>query len=282
MTNVKQIMKKPITIDNSDSILKAMTRMIDLKKSRLLTTNKSGDIVGIITEKDIGFFLLSNDSEKNLTEIPVSSTAKSLIEVNESTPIKDVAHIMTSKNIGSVGVSSSDTVGIVTKTDLVRYYIQNYVGHNRVGDVMTVTYSSMYLDDSLYNIVSKMIEDKVSRLIIKDNQDTVKGIITFRDLFRVSMTLGKDNEVLDNTDPVISVVFPRKGFLTQSGFGGTIFAKDFMTPNITTVDYNDDLVTACTEMIDNNINGVGVLINNRLSGIVSKTDVVRALSELKD
>ena len=282
MTNVKQIMKKPITIDNSYSIFKAMTRMIDLKKSRLFTTNKSGDIVGIITEKDIGFFLLSNDSEKNLTEIPVSSIAKSLIEVNESTPIKDAANIMTSKNIGSVGVSSLDTVGIVTKTDLVRYYIQNYVGHNRVGDVMTVTYSSMYLDDSLYNIVSKMIEDKVSRLIIKDNQDTVKGIITFRDLFRVSMTLGKDNDVLDNTDPVISVVFPRKGFLTQSGFGGTIFARDFMTPSIATVDYNDDLVVACTEMIDDNINGVGVLINDRLSGIVSKTDVVRALSELKN
>ena len=280
MTNVKQIMKKPITIDNSDSILKAMTRMIDLKKSRLLTTNKSGEIVGIITEKDIGFFLLLNDSEKNLTEIPVSSIAKSLIEVSESTPIKDVAHIMISKNIGSVGISSSDTVGIVTRTDLTRYYIQNYVGHKRVGDAMTVSYSSMYLDDPLYKIVSKMIEDKVSRLIIKDNQDMAKGIITFRDLFRVSMTLGKDNEVLDNTDPVISVIFPRKGFLTQSGFGGTTFAKDIMTPSITTIDYNDDLVMACTEMIENNINGVGVLINNHLSGIVSKTDIVRIMSEL--
>ena len=273
-------MKKPITIEDSASILKAMTQMIDLKKSRLLTTSRSGEIAGIITEKDIGFFLLLNDSEKNLTEIPISSIAKSLIEVSESTPIKDVAHIMISKNIGSVGISSSDTVGIVTRTDLTRYYIQNYVGHKRVGDAMTVSYSSMYLDDPLYKIVSKMIEDKVSRLIIKDNQDMAKGIITFRDLFRVSMTLGKDNEVLDNTDPVISVIFPRKGFLTQSGFGGTTFAKDIMTPSITTIDYNDDLVMACTEMIENNINGVGVLINNHLSGIVSKTDIVRIMSEL--
>jgi len=280
MSNVKQIMKKPITIEDSASILKAMTQMIDLKKSRLLTTSRSGEIAGIITEKDIGFFLLLNDSEKNLTEIPISSIAKSLIEVSESTPIKDVAHIMISKNIGSVGISSSDTVGIVTRTDLTRYYIQNYVGHKRVGDAMTVSYSSMYLDDPLYKIVSKMIEDKVSRLIIKDNQDMAKGIITFRDLFRVSMTLGKDNEVLDNTDPVISVIFPRKGFLTQSGFGGTTFAKDIMTPSITTIDYNDDLVMACTEMIENNINGVGVLINNHLSGIVSKTDIVRIMSEL--
>ena len=281
MSNVKQIMKKPITIENSASLFKAMAHMANSKISRLLTTNDSGDIVGIITEKDIGFFLLVNDSEKNLTEIPVSDVAKPLIQVNESTPVEDVAHIMNTKNIGSVGVSSFDTVGIVTKTDLTRYYIQNYVGHRRVGDVMTVSYSSMYLDDPLYKIVSKMIEDKVSRLIIKNNENKAKGVVTFGDLFRISMTMGKDNDVLDNSDPLISVVFPRKGFLTQSGFGGTILAKDVMTPNIVSIDYNDDLVMACTEMIDSNINGVGVLINDQLSGIVSKTDVVKALSELK-
>jgi CBS domain-containing protein len=281
MSNVKQIMKKPITIENSASLFKAMSHMTNSKISRLLTTNDSGDIVGIITEKDIGFFLLVNDSEKNLTEIPVSDVAKPLIEVNESTPVEDVAHIMNTKNIGSVGVSSSDTVGIVTKTDLTRYYIQNYVGHRRVGDVMTVSYSSMYLDDPLYKIVSKMIEDKVSRLIIKNSKNEAKGVVTFGDLFRISMTMGQDNDVLDNSDPLISVVFPRKGFLTQSGFGGTILAKDVMTPNIVSIDYNDDLVMACTEMIENNINGVAVLINDQLSGIVSKTDVVKVLDELK-
>ena len=281
MSIVKQIMKKPITIENSASLFKAMAHMTNSKISRLLTTNDSGNIVGIITEKDIGFFLLVNDSEKNLTEIPVSDVAKPLIQVNESTPVEDVAHIMNTKNIGSVGVSSSDTVGIVTKTDLTRYYIQNYVGHKRVGDVMTVSYSSMYLDDPLYKIVSKMIEDKVSRLIIKNNENKAKGVVTFGDLFRISMTMGKDNDVLDNSDPLISVVFPRKGFLTQSGFGGTVLAKDVMTPNIVSIDYNDDLVMACTEMIDSNINGVGVLINDQLSGIISKTDVVKALAELK-
>jgi CBS domain-containing protein len=282
MDNVKQIMKKPLSIENTASIFKAMFNLINLKKSRLLTTNDSGDIIGIITEKDIGQFLLETDSEKNLTEIPVSVISKSLIQINESTPIKDAANIMNTRKIGSLGVSSSDTIGIITKTDLVRYYIQNYVGHRRVGDVMTVSYSSMYLDDPLYKIVLRMIEDKVSRLIIKNNKDEVKGILTFRDLFRVSMTMGKNNDVLDNTDPLISVVFPRKGFLTPSGFGGTVFAKDVMTPNISSVDYEDDLVMACIEMIDSNINGVGVLINHKLSGIVSKTDVIRVMTELNN
>jgi CBS domain-containing protein len=35
-------------------------------------------------------------------------------------------------------------------------------------------------------------------------------------------------------------------------------------------------------MLDNNINGCGVLVNGKLSGIISKTDVVKVLSELRN
>ena len=282
MNTVKDIMQKPITIENSLALSHVIHKFIELKKSRLLTTNKEGKIIGIITQKDVGFFLFVNNTEKNLDEIPVSEVSKPLIEVSESTPIEDAAHIMFTKNIGSVGVSFSDTVGIVTKTDLAKYYYQNYVGHKRVGDAMTVSYSAMYEDDKLYQILQKMISDKVSRLIIKDKQNNASGVISFGDVFRISMRLGQEKDVIDNSDPVISIIFPRKGFLSESGFGGTISAKDVMSNSIKSVDYNDDLVTACTEMLDNNINGCGVLINGNLSGIVSKTDVVRILSELRN
>jgi CBS domain-containing protein len=275
-------MKKPIVIENSASVSHAMHKFIESKISRLLTTNDEGKIIGIITEKDIGFFLLANDTEKNLDEILISEISHPLIELSESTPIEDAAHIMHSKNIGSVGVSFSDTVGIITKTDLVKYYYQNYVGHKRIGDAMTVSYSAMYQDDKLYQILEKMIHDKVSRLIIKDSQNNAVGVITFGDVFRISLSMGQEHDVIDNSDPAISVIFPRKGFLSESGFGGTTSAKDVMSNSIRSVDYNDDLVSACTEMLDNNINGCGVLVNGKLSGIISKTDVVKVLSELRN
>ena len=282
MSTVKDIMKEPIVIENSSNVSHAMHKFIESKVSRLLTTNEGGKIIGIITEKDIGFFLLANNTEKNLDEISISSISNPLIEVSESTPIEDAAHVMNSKNIGSIGISYLDTTGIVTKTDLARYYIKNYVGHKRVGDAMTVSYSAMYQDEKLYKILEKMIQDKVSRLIIKDREDNAVGVITFGDVFRISLTMGQDSDVIDNSDPAISVIFPRRGFLSETGFGGTTSAKDVMSDCITSVDYNDDLVTACTEMIDNNINGCGVLINGKLSGIVSKTDVVRALAGLRN
>ncbi|MDH3618668.1 MAG: CBS domain-containing protein [Nitrosopumilus sp.] len=282
MSTVKEIMKKPIVIENSATISHAIHKLLDLKISRLLTTNDEGKIIGIITEKDIGFFLLTNKTEKNLDEISISEISHPLIEVSESTPVEDVAHIMYTKNTGSVGVSYSETVGIVTKTDLARYYIQNYVGHKRVGDAMTVSYSAMYQDDKLYQILEKMIQDKVSRLIIKDKENHAVGVITFGDVFRLSLSMGQESDVVDNSDPAISVIFPRHGFLSETGFGGTTIAKDVMSDCITSVDYNDDLVTACTEMIDNDINGCGVLINGKLSGIISKTDVIKVLAGLRN
>jgi len=281
MKTVKDIMQKPITIENSLLLSHAIHKFIESKKSRLLTTNQEGKIIGIITQKDVGFFLFANNTEKSLDEIPVSDISRPLIEVSESTPIEDAAHIMYTKNIGSVGVSFSDTVGIVTKTDLIKHYYENYVGHKRVGDAMTVSYSAMYEDDKLYQILQKMIADKVSRLVIKDSENNASGVISFGDVFRISMSLGREKDVIDNSDPAISVIYPRKGFLSETGFGGTVSAYDVMTKSISSVDYNDDLVTACTEMLDNNINGCGVLINGKLSGIISKTDVIKVLSSLR-
>jgi len=281
MKTVKDIMQKPISIENSLLLSHAIHKFIESKKSRLLTTNQEGKIIGIITQKDIGFFLFANNTEKSLDEIPVSDISRPLIEVSESTPIEDVAHIMFTKNIGSVGVSFSDTVGIVTKTDLVKHYYENYVGHKRVGDAMTVSYSAMYEDDKLYQILQKMISDKVSRLVIKDSENNASGVISFGDVFRISMSLGREKDVIDNSDPAISVIYPRKGFLSETGFGGTVSAFDVMTKSISSIDYNDDLVTACTEMLDNNINGCGVLINGKLSGIISKTDIIKVLSSLR-
>jgi predicted transcriptional regulator len=151
-----------------------------------------------------------------------------------------------------------------------------------VGDAMTVSYSAMYQDDKLYKILEKMIHDKVSRLIIKDAGNNAVGVITFGDVFRISLSMGQESDIIDNSDPAISVIFPRKGFLSETGFGGTTSAKDMMSDCIISVDYNDDLVTSCTEMIDSNINGCGVLIDDKLSGIVSTTDVIEVLSGLRN
>jgi CBS domain-containing protein len=106
---------------------------------------------------------------------------------------------------------------------------------------MSPYYAWQYSDSPLSKIVLKMIDEKISRIILRDKDETPVGIITFRDLFNMSLKLGEETDVLDNTDPLISVIFPRKGFVSESGFGGSTKASDVMSKDIVSVKYDDDL-----------------------------------------
>jgi len=54
-----------------------------------------------------------------------------------------------------------------------------------------------------------------------------------------------------------------------------------MTGNLITVRKYDDLKVACQAILDNHIDGVGVLdTNGNLCGILSKTDITRAVGAM--
>lgn len=280
MSFAQQIMKTPITVEYTASIADVMRQLLLKNLSRLAVT-KNGNVFGIITEKDIGFFLLSDDSEKNLTDMSIEKLIKPIVTVDEAMSIPDCAKLMMDRKIGSLGVNSRGiTKGILTKTDLTKYYRENHVGKKRVGDLMTISFITEYENEPINKIISKMIDEKISRLILKNRKDDAVGIITFRDFFRIALTLGKEERIVDNSDPSISVTFSRKGFLSKSGFGNTILARELMKNEITSVDYDDDVVMACAELLENDMNGVGVLINGKLSGILSKTDITRAIATI--
>jgi CBS domain-containing protein len=278
MSDLNSILKKPLTTEKNSSLSHVISELLKHNISRLIITDENLP-VGIITEKDIGLFLLNDDTEKNLDDIPVSQIMNKITSVLNSVDIKGCVEIMLEKGIGSLGVTSNKDglIGIITKTDIAQHYAQNHAGTHKVGDIMTISYVSMNSDDSLSDVVSKMIEEKISRIFLKNEHNNPEGILTFRDLFHVALEQGNLDSVLDNADQSISVVFTRKGFLSDSGFGNTIKAKDVMTKNFKSVDFEEDLVVACRAMVQNRINGVGVKINGKLGGVISKTDVLKAI-----
>jgi CBS domain-containing protein len=278
LSELNSILKKPITTNKNSSLSHVISELLKHNISRLIVTDENSP-VGIITEKDIGLFLLNDDTEKNLDDVPASQIMNSITSVLDSVDIKACVEIMLEKQIGSLGVSSSKDglIGIITKTDIMKHYAQTRAGKHKVGDVMTISYLSMNSDHFLSDVVSKMIDEKISRVFLKNENNDPEGIMTFRDLFHVALEQGNSDAVLDNSDQSISVVFTRKGFLSDSGFGNTIKAKDVMTKNFESVDFEDDLIVACNAMVKNRINGVGVRINGKLGGVVSKTDILKAI-----
>lgn len=278
MSDLDYLFKKPITVEKNASLSHVISELLKNEISRLVIVDE-GVPAGIVTEKDIGMFLLAEETEKNLDDIPVSQIMNNFASVNDSENVENCVEIMLEKNIGSLGIlqNHKELVGIITKTDIARHYFENYSENHRVGDVMTISYVSMNSDSTLREVVSKMISEKISRMFLKNSDGDIEGVITFRDLFHVALEQGNSDSVLDSTDQSISIVFTRKGFLSDSGFGNTIQAKDVMTSNFESTDFEQDLAVACDAMIKSKINGIGVKINGKLGGVVSKTDVLKAI-----
>jgi CBS domain-containing protein len=272
------ISKKPISILKKSSISEVIKKLLDYNLSRLIVVD-AGKPIGIITEKDIGLFLFSETTRQGLDDIPITKIMKPILFVGESQSPEKSAKTMIENEVSSLTVGSEKELkGIFTKTDLVKYYLNNLSDESKVVDYMTHDYINTHTAAPLFKVVRKMLEKKVSRVIVKDQNEHPVGVISFRNLFRISIELGDAEEDLEHTtlDQI------RKGFLSEEGFGNISLARDVMTKGLVTIKFNQSLSDACELILENNVSGLVVLDGNEsIAGIISKTDIVKALASLK-
>ena len=273
MLSIVEISNKPITILKNSTISDIIKKLLETKLSRLIVV-EANKPVGIITEKDVGLFLFSETSKQGLDDIPISKIMKPILFVEEDLSPKESANLMIEKGVSSLTVGSEDNVkGIFTKTDLVNFYLEN-PSDKKVVDYMTHDYVYTHSAAPLFKVVKKMLENKVSRIIVKNQNEEPIGIISFRDLFRISIELGSEE---DDSGFTISDQI-RKGFLSEEGFGNISLAREVMTKGIVSIKFNEDLSNACNLILENNVSGLVVLDGNgSIAGIISKTDITRAI-----
>jgi CBS domain-containing protein len=250
--------------------------LLDTKISRLIVVDH-GKHVGIITEKDIGLFLFSETTRQGLDEIPIANIMKSIEFVNQEITPENSAKIMIEKNISSLSIGEKEEVkAIFTKSDLIRYYGESFSDGKKVVDFMTHDYEFTHTAAPLYKVVRKMLEKKISRLIVKNQNEEAVGIISFRDLFRIAIELGSDEE--DSRYGISDQV--RKGFLSEEGFGNISLAREVMTEGLITIKFNQSLSDACKLILENNVSGLIVLDGNgSIAGVISKTDITKAIAK---
>lgn len=274
----QNLIQKPISILRSSTISDVIKKILENNVSRLIVKD-SGKSVGIVTEKDIGFFLFKENTTQSLDKIPLDKIMKPIEYVDVTESVKNCAKIMTDKKISSLAVGNDQNLkGIFTKTDLTNYFANNFAGKKKVADFMTHEYISTHYGATLSHVMKKMLENQVSRIITKNQNNQPVGIISLRDFFRVSLDLGSEG------DDVGAYAFSdkmRKGFLSESGFGGTTLARDVMSKELISIKFDQDLATASKIIIENGVNGLYVFDDgDGLDGIISKTDITRALASL--
>ena len=274
MMSVSEFSKKPITILKRSTISEIIKKLLENNLSRLIVVEDQKPI-GIITEKDVGLFLFSETTKQGLDNIPITNIMKPIFYVEKSLSPQNSAKTMIENGVSSLAIGSSAEIkGIFTKTDLVKYYLDNFSNENKVVDYMTHDYVNTHTAAPLFKVIRKMLESKVSRIIVKNQNENPVGVISFRDLFRISIELGSEE---DDSGFTISDQI-RKGFLSEEGFGNISLARDVMTKGLITIKFNQSLIDACKLILENNVSGLVVLDGNEsIAGIISKTDIIKAI-----
>ncbi|HEY8110352.1 MAG TPA: CBS domain-containing protein [Candidatus Nitrosotenuis sp.] len=229
--------------------------------------------VGIVTERDINRFLENDNTKRTLDEVTLKEIMKkSLITViaNQQDHLEQCATRMETFKIGSIIVTDDDgnLVGITTQTDITKSYAKMYPGKYKVKDYMTDKVFTCRHSDSLKFALETINKNNTSRLVITDNMGNVKGVIT-------TNTFLKHSSYFKNPTKA-------REYLLSSEPDRNLAVSDLIKNEVLMIEPDDDLATAADLMVRNNVSGVPVIVmqKNKLVGIVTKFDIVRAFAEV--
>jgi CBS domain-containing protein len=276
--SINQVIKKTIVVTPRTSLLDARAILLKHRISRLIVSDKERP-VGMLTEKDLVKAIYRIDA-KPLEATRVSDVmSKDLVTVPEGATLHDCARLMLDNKISSILVLHKDKTlsGIITKTDLASVFLTQATEPLLVSKIMTRDVITVKPADSLLYVESVLVNNKISRVVVERNRQPV-GIITHRDFIPAKMPLwlkqfGDPTEV----ENYRMATNPKEYRSNQLSYLLTFIAADIMTPNPITVDVTDDVSTVSLLMIRHGISGLPVVRGKLLVGIVTKTDIVRAI-----
>lgn len=272
--------EKVVTCTATAAILEVQKLMVEHRISRVVVVDAKNRPIGIMTQKDFVNFLLADKSERGLEEIQAEEVmSKNLTTVKPAAPISDVAETMIREKISSLVVVDEDgeLKGIVTKADLIMYPLVTKPGIYSVQEFMTPNPITVKPSHPIFLAVYLMSEHKISRVIVIDKENKPVGIITLADLTMISNLLKPARGLIEG-EPVLT-----KGFAVLPTGIHPLAAGDFMTAHPICINKDVDLSDAAKLMTRHNISGLPVLDNSgKLVGIVTKSDLIRAIASIKE
>ena len=264
-----------ISIQKDTSLYDIILNLITNKISKIFIYDKDRP-VGVITDKDVTRFLFIDKSGRDLHSISAQEIMSGICFIASDLTCQQAAQMMLINKVSTLGISTKEKFdGIITKTDLLRYYVTREHDKSRVSDYMTISYFSASDHDKLHDIIRKMISCDISRIVITNDSQNPIGVLTIGDVFRITMNIDKLSIVKSS----LSNYSEQDGLWSATGFVGSQLAGETMTEGIISVDANMDMLTAAKIILDKKIDSLG--INNskgQLVGLVDKTNILHALA----
>jgi signal-transduction protein with cAMP-binding, CBS, and nucleotidyltransferase domain len=121
-----------VTMNFKNSVLDIAKKMLAENISSIAITDDEGEIIGILTERDMIKIVANELAPGGISAMSLMSFPT--VTVKKNAPIEEAAKIMATKKLRHLIVEDTygkDVVGIITATDLARYLKQK----SRTGEV---------------------------------------------------------------------------------------------------------------------------------------------------
>ena len=171
---------------------------------------------------------------------------------------------MLEKGIGSVPVMEDDKmVGIVSKADFVTLAVGIAFDKITVKEIMSKNLTVVSPTERIVHARRQMIESHVGRLPVVED-DGLVGMITSKDLMRAFIEFRKS--------------VPEKYQKSQIK---DLLVEDIMSLNPTFVSKDMSITEVSNIIMETGFNGLPVVEDDELVGIITQTDILRLIEKLE-
>jgi len=255
---IKEIMTKDVIYVDKDVDLKYVLKLMKKHNITKIPVVEEKKLIGVITDNIIAVKL---GSIRSKGVHPSRFHASSVIDKNVViiAPETNIENIL--KTVGEPGptmlnvVEDGKLIGVITKADLLPLVNSD----NKIKDIMNENLHSVSPDDRIIHARRRMIDENIARLPVMNNGKLL-GMISDNEIalafaeLKKSFPIGKQKHKLDE-----------------------LLVNDFMkTPAIWT-ESDVSINEAASIMMENNIGSLIIKENNKVIGIVTRTDLLKTI-----
>lgn len=276
---VEEVMNDEVVVmQESEPVEYARKLMLKHGFSRIVIVDKDGLPVGIVTERDLTKKLRGNGPawrRRPIDKISIRRVmSNNLITTTPEAELKDVVELMIKNDISSIPIIEKDELaGIITKTDLMKFYSDKFQGRWKVSDLMTPEVITVSENHAINHVISIIEEKNIGKIVVlRDNQPV--GIITPEN---ISFAHVEDPETGVSVEKIYFVRRTNGTSKKNVRLVSMLTAGDIMTDDLLIIGRDEDAARAARIMMDENISGIPVVDDGYLAGIITKTDIIKGI-----
>ncbi len=262
--------RSPVTISPDASVREA-ARLMEERGFRHLPVEKDGELVGLVSDRDVMLGTGGADEE----ELPLEGVPSRVEEVMRSPVIcvesdergAVAASRMIEQRVGALPVPEDGRlVGIVTETNLVKAFrdlCRDPANADSLDAMIEGVMRSMVVtmspSDTLEEAIKACSDWRIRHIPVLDDDEELVGIVSDRDI-RLAVGRAMVADARAQKEGRVYVEDQRVG--------------DIMSREVITIEPTEMLSSAVPLMMENRVSALPVSLEGMLMGIITRTDIL--------